>query len=464
MVQMKEKFSYKRRKNFGPNEGKMLRFFQYSFKIKEKVRIMKRRYKARIADKVLKRKLLGKGAVLIEGAKWCGKTTTAEQVAGSVLYMADPEWIGQNLSLVEIDPKRLLRGKTPRLIDEWQIAPKLWDAVRFEVDHRDELGQFILTGSAVPVTSKEIYHTGTGRFAWLKMRPMSLYESEDSTGEVSLKELFDDPDQIAGENQLDINQLAYLVCRGGWPRASDLPAEVSLEQAVDYYDAVVRSDISRADGITKNPERVMWLMRSYARNQGSQASNALICKDIKANEAEDINVDTVNTYIQALKKIFVIEEMEAWNPNLRSKTAIRTSNTRYFVDPSIAVAALGIGPQDLINDLRTFGLFFETLCIRDLRVFADALNGKVYHYRDKTELECDAVVHLRNGSYGLIEIKLGGDKLIKEGVETLKKLRGKLDTSKMKNPSFMMILVGVGKYAYKRNDGIFVVPLGCLKD
>ncbi|MEY8258592.1 DUF4143 domain-containing protein [Erysipelotrichaceae bacterium 66-17] len=425
---------------------------------------MKRRYKARIADKVLKRKLLGKGAVLIEGAKWCGKTTTAEQVAGSVLYMADPEWIGQNLSLVEIDPKRLLRGKTPRLIDEWQIAPKLWDAVRFEVDHRDELGQFILTGSAVPVTSKEIYHTGTGRFAWLKMRPMSLYESEDSTGEVSLKELFDDPDQIAGENQLDINQLAYLVCRGGWPRASDLPAEVSLEQAVDYYDAVVRSDISRADGIAKNPERVMWLMRSYARNQGSQASNALICKDIKANEAEDINVDTVNTYIQALKKIFVIEEMEAWNPNLRSKTAIRTSNTRYFVDPSIAVAALGIGPQDLINDLRTFGLFFETLCIRDLRVFADALNGKVYHYRDKTELECDAVVHLRNGSYGLIEIKLGGDKLIEEGVETLKKLRDKLDTSKMKNPSFMMILVGVGKYAYKRNDGIFVVPLGCLKD
>lgn len=425
---------------------------------------MKRRYKARIADKVLKRKLLGKGAVLIEGAKWCGKTTTAEQVAGSVLYMADPEWIGQNLSLVEIDPKRLLKGKTPRLIDEWQIAPKLWDAVRFEVDHRDELGQFILTGSAVPVTSKEIYHTGTGRFAWLKMRPMSLYESEDSTGEVSLKELFDDPDQIAGENQLDINQLAYLVCRGGWPRASNLPAEVSLEQAVDYYDAVVRSDISRADGIAKNPERVMRLMRSYARNQGSQASNALICKDIKANEAEDINVDTVNTYIQALKKIFVIEEMEAWNPNLRSKTAIRTSNTRYFVDPSIAVAALGIGPQDLINDLRTFGLFFETLCIRDLRVFADALNGKVYHYRDKTELECDAVVHLRNGSYGLIEIKLGGDKLIKEGVETLKKLRGKLDTSKMKNPSFMMILVGVGKYAYKRNDGIFVVPLGCLKD
>ncbi len=441
-----------------------MRIFQYSFKIKEKVRIMKRRYKARIADKVLKRKLLGKGAVLIEGAKWCGKTTTAEQVAGSVLYMADPEWIGQNLSLVEIDPKRLLRGKTPRLIDEWQIAPKLWDAVRFEVDHRDELGQFILTGSAVPVTSKEIYHTGTGRFAWLKMRPMSLYESEDSTGEVSLKELFDDPDQIAGENQLDINQLAYLVCRGGWPRASDLPAEVSLEQAVDYYDAVVRSDISRADGIAKNPERVMRLMRSYARNQGSQASNALICKDIKANEAEDINVDTVNTYIQALKKIFVIEEMEAWNPNLRSKTAIRTSNTRYFVDPSIAVAALGIGPQDLINDLRTFGLFFETLCIRDLRVFADALNGKVYHYRDKTELECDAVVHLRNGSYGLIEIKLGGDKLIEEGVETLKKLRDKLDTSKMKNPSFMMILVGVGKYAYKRNDGIFVVPLGCLKD
>ena len=296
------------------------------------------------------------------------------------------------------------------------------------------------------------------------MRPMSLYESLDSTGEVSLKALFETPEQIEGENSLDLNQLAFLVCRGGWPRATDLKGEVALEQAFDYYDAVVKSDISRADGITRNPERVKRLMRSYARNQGSQATNTLLKDDIMANDAESLDTDTVYSYINALQKIFVIEEMEAWNPNLRSKTAIRTSNTRYFVDPSIAVAALGLGPQDLIGDLNTFGLFFETMCIRDLRVFADALNGKVYHFRDKTGLECDAVVHLRNGSYGLIEVKLGGDKLIEEGADNLKTLKNKIDITKMKAPSFLMVLIGVGDYAYKRQDGVYVVPIGCLKD
>ena len=296
------------------------------------------------------------------------------------------------------------------------------------------------------------------------MRPMSLYESLDSTGEVSLKALFETPEQIEGENSLDLNQLAFLVCRGGWPRATDLKGEVALEQAFDYYDAVVKSDISRADGITRNPERVKRLMRSYARNQGSQATNTLLKDDIMANDAESLDTDTVYSYINALQKIFVIEEMEAWNPNLRSKTAIRTSNTRYFVDPSIAVAALGLGPQDLIGDLNTFGLLFETMCIRDLRVFADALNGKVYHFRDKTGLECDAVVHLRNGSYGLIEVKLGGDKLIEEGAENLKILKDKIDITKMKSPSFLMVLIGVGDYAYKRPDGVYVVPIGCLKD
>ena len=296
------------------------------------------------------------------------------------------------------------------------------------------------------------------------MRPMSLYESLDSTGEVSLKALFETPEQIEGENSLDLNQLAFLVCRGGWPRATELKGEVALEQAFDYYDAVVKSDISRADGITRNPERVKRLMRSYARNQGSQATNTLLKDDIMANDAESLDTDTVYSYINALQKIFVIEEMEAWNPNLRSKTAIRTSNTRYFVDPSIAVAALGLGPQDLIGDLNTFGLFFETMCIRDLRVFADALNGKVYHFRDKTGLECDAVVHLRNGSYGLIEVKLGGDKLIEEGAENLKTLKNKIDITKMKAPSFLMVLIGVGDYAYRRQDGVYVVPIGCLKD
>lgn len=421
-------------------------------------------YKERIADKLLKRRLQGKGAVLIEGPKWCGKTTTAEQLAESILYMDDPESIHQNLTLAEIDPKRLLNGKTPRLIDEWQLAPKLWDTVRFEVDHRNDLGQFILTGSSVPASSEHIHHTGTGRFSWLLMRPMSLYESLESTGDVSLSELFNSPDQISGENHLDINKLAFVVCRGGWPRATDLKNEIALDQAFDYYDAVVHSDISKVDGVTRNPERVKRLMRSYARNQGSQATNKLLCDDISANESDNIDSDTVSSYINALKRIFVIEEMEAWNPNLRSKTAIRTSNTRYYIDPSIAAAALGLGPQDLLSDLRTFGLLFETMCIRDLRVFADVLNGNVYHFRDKTDLECDAVIHLRNGSYGLIEIKLGGESLIEEGVATLKKLNGKLDTSKMKKPSFLMILTGIGNYAYRRSDGIYVVPIGCLKD
>ncbi len=423
-----------------------------------------KKYKARIADEILKKRLQGKGAVLIEGPKWCGKTTTAEQVAGSILYMADPEKEEQNLTMAEINPKRLLKGEIPRLIDEWQIAPKLWDAVRFEVDHRDEFGQFILTGSSVPASYEHIHHTGTGRFSWVLMRPMSLYESLDSTGEVSLKTLFETPNQIDGENALDLNRLAFLVCRGGWPRATDLEGELALEQAFDYYDAVVKSDISRADGISRNPERVKRLMRSYARNQGAQVSNTLICKDIAVNEAETFDGDTVYSYINALKKIFVIEEMEAWNPNLRSKTAIRTSNTRYFVDSSIAAAALGLGPQDLMEDLNTFGLLFETMCIRDLRVFADVLNGNVYHFRDKTGLECDAVLHLRDGTYGLVEIKLGGDKLIEEGAENLKKLGNKIDTTKMKSPAFLMVLIGVGNYAYRRQDGVYVVPIGCLKD
>lgn len=423
-----------------------------------------KRYKARIADGILEKKLAGKGAVLIEGPKWCGKTTTAEQMAGSVLYMDDPERVQQNLTMAEINPRRLLHGEAPRLIDEWQLAPKLWDAVRFEVDHRDELGQFILTGSAVPADFEEIHHTGTGRISWLLMRPMSLWESLDSTGEVSLKELFKAPEQIDGENRLDIERLAFLACRGGWPRATELKGEVALEQAFDYYDAIVRSDISRVDGVAKNPERVKRLMRSYARNQGSQAANTVICDDIRTNDAESIDTDTVYSYINALKKIFVVEDMAAWNPNLRSKTAIRTSDTRYFIDPSIATAALGLGPGDLINDLNTFGLIFETMCVRDLRIYADALNGNVYHFRDKTELECDAVVHLRNGEYGLVEIKIGGDKLINEGAENLKKLDKKIDTTKMKAASFLMVLTGTGDYAYKRPDGVYVVPVGCLKE
>lgn len=421
-------------------------------------------YKKRIADDILKRKLEGKGAVLIEGPKWCGKTTTAEQVAASVLYMDDPEKKAQNITMAELSPKRLLAGETPRLIDEWQLAPKLWDAIRFEVDHRGEMGQFVLTGSAVPADTKEIAHTGTGRFTWLTMRPMSLYESGDSTGQVSLRELFQGADDVVGESDIDLDRLAFLTCRGGWPQAIDMRDEIALDQAVDYYDAVVNSDINRADGVQKNPERVKRLMRSYARNQGTQIANTVIAEDVSGSGVISMSDETTAQYIDALRKIFVVEDMPAWNPNLRSKAAIRTLDTRYFVDPSIAAAALGIGPEDLLNDLNTFGFIFETLGVRDLRVFADALNGTVYHYRDKDGLECDAVVHLRNGAYGLIEIKLGGDRLIEEGAKSLLTLSGKLDTVKMKQPSFLMVLTGTGDYAYRRTDGVFVVPIGCLKD
>ena len=421
-------------------------------------------YRKRIADMILLRKLEGKGAVLIEGPKWCGKTTTAEQIAASVLYMDDPQTKEQNITMAGLNPKRLLAGETPRLIDEWQLAPKLWDAVRFEVDHRHELGQFVLTGSAVPVDTKEITHSGTGRFTWMTMRPMSLYESGDSTGEVSLRELFGSPETIDGTATIDLDRLAFLICRGGWPQAVELRDEIALDQSMDYYDAVVHSDINRADGVSKNPERVKRLMRSLARNQGQQIANTVIAEDIKANDGTTIEDETVASYISALRKIFVVEDMPAWNPNLRSKTAIRSADTRYYVDPSIAVAAIGAGPNDLIADLKTMGFLFETLCVRDLRVFADALNGEVYHYRDKNGLECDAVVHLRNGSYGLIEIKLGGDKLIEEGADSLKILRDKLDPVKMKPPSFLMVLTGLGDYAYRRKDGVYVVPIGCLKD
>lgn len=421
-------------------------------------------YRARIVDDMLKDKLESKGAVVIEGPKWCGKTTTAMQVAGSILRMDEPSKRETNIQMSEIDPGRLLKGNAPRLIDEWQIAPKLWDAARYEVDTRGEEGQFILTGSAVPIESKEITHSGTGRFTWLMMRPMSLFESGDSTGEVSLNQLFENPNVIDGMNNLSIEKLAFLICRGGWPHAVGMKEKPALLQAEDYYEAVIKSDINRADGVSKNPERVKRLMRSFARNQGTQISNTMLRDDIISNDTESLNEDTIASYINALKNIFVVEDMPAWNPNLRSKTSIRTSDTRYYVDPSIAVAALGIGPKDLINDLNTMGLLFETLCVRDLRVYAESIGGNVLHYRDKSGLECDTVIHLKNGRYGLAEIKLGGQTFIEDAAENLKSLSNKIDTSKMPAPSFLMIVIGIGEFAYKREDGIFIVPIGCLEN
>lgn len=421
-----------------------------------------KKYKIRIADKILQKKLDAKGAVLIEGAKWCGKTTTASQIAKSILSMQNPEEKEQNIRLAELSPSRLLNGKTPRLIDEWQLAPKLWDAVRFEVDKRDEFNQFILTGSAIPADLKEITHTGTGRISRMLMRPMSLFESQESNGSVSLSELFSGKTNIDGENTIDIDELAFLICRGGWPKAIDLKQNIALSQAIDYYDAVVNSDISRVDNIERNPERAKRLLRAYARSIGTQTKLTSLSDDV--NEDNNLGTNpTIYNYINALQKIFVLEDSHAWNPNLRSKTAIRTTDTRYFTDPSIAAAALGLGPNDLIDDIKTMGFFFENLCIRDLRVYADSLDGTIYHYRDKNGLECDAVIHLRNGAYGLIEIKLGGDKAIEEGKYTLNKLAENIDYNLMKKPSFKMIITGTGKYAYKDGD-TFIVPIGCLKD
>lgn len=421
-------------------------------------------YKKRIADKLLKYRLEEVGAVLIEGPKWCGKTTTAEQQAKSVLYMADPDQQNTYLEMADLRIKMLLKGDVPRLIDEWQIVPQIWDAVRYEVDHRREEGQFILTGSAVPASTEKIHHSGTGRFAWMTMRPMSLWESEESTGEVSIEQLFKGKTDVEGYNKLKLEDIAFLVCRGGWPSAIGKNPRAALRQAYDYYDAVVKSDVSRVDEVSRNSERTKLLLRSYARSQGGQVSISAIRQDMKDNDDETLADKTIQNYIGALKKIFVIEDMPAWNPNLRSKTAIRAAETRYFVDPSIAVASLGLGPDDLMNDLETFGLLFETLCVRDLRVYADSVDGSVYHYRDKNGLECDAVLHLRNGSYGLIEIKLGGAQAIEKGVDTLTSLVSKIDTTKMKAPSFLMVLTAVGDYAYQRKDGVYVVPIGCLKD
>ena len=420
-------------------------------------------YRKRVFDPLLGRKLEGIGAVLIEGPKWCGKTTSAEQQAASVLYMNDPKTFRRNLQLADTDPQKLLEGATPRLIDEWQEAPKLWDAIRFEVDHRGADGLFILTGSAVPADMSEVHHTGTGRIARMQMRTMSLWESGESSGDVSLISLFSGAAQNAAVAEMSLYELAFSVCRGGWPRAVMQKPSVCLDRAYDYLNAIVNDDISRVDGIRRDPERARRLMRSYARFQGSQASLSKIREDVVAGSDGTFDEKTLNSYLHALRMMFVIEDMPAWNANLRSKAAIRTSDTRYFTDPSIAVAAMGLGPKDLLNDLNTFGFLFEALCVRDLRVYAQANNGLVYHYRDSDNLECDAVVHLRNGDYGLVEIKLGGDKLIEEGAKSLKKLHEKLDTDRIHEPSFMMVLTGVGGYAYRRSDGIWVVPVTGLR-
>ena len=434
---------------------------------------MNHAYKSRIADVVLADKLSYMVAVLVRGPKWCGKTTTCEQVAKSAIYLDDPELMTQYQDYAAINVKDLLRGEQPRLIDEWQLAPQFWDAVRYEVDHSPGFGHFILTGSSVPPETdanakpeiRKIHHTGTGRIAKMTMRTMILFESGDSSGEVSIGALLrGEPFSSAKAKPIRLEDVAFLSCRGGWPVATLMESRRrALRYAHEYYVSVTESDISRVDGVPRDPDRVKKLMRSYARLQGTQAKISAIREDIRAHDSGDMGDNAVREYLNALRRIFVVEDLPAWSPALRSKSAVRTSDTRYFIDPSIVAVSLGAKPEDLLADLRTFGFVFETLAIRDLRVYSDALGGDVRHYLDRNGLECDAVISDEDGNYGLVEIKLGGEPLIEKGADALNKLALKIDTGRMKPPAFKMVLTAVGDYAHTRKDGIVVCPIGALK-
>lgn len=417
------------------------------------------KYLTRVADDILSFKLESKGAVLIQGPKWCGKTTTALQQASSVIYLQDSATRADIELRGSIDNSFILDGATPRLIDEWQDMPELWDQVRMEVDRRDDFGQFMLTGSAVPADLSKIRHTGTGRFARLLLRPMSLLESGDSTGQISVDKLFagEFVEASSGKNTT-LEHIAFLLCRGGWPKALGVRDKVALVQAIEYFDGIAESDISRASNVSRSADLAKLIMKSYARNVGSQISYEEILRDIEINAGTACSLNTLKAYIEDLRKIFVIEDCPAWNPNLRSRTAIRTADTRYFMDPSVAAAALFAGPEALVDDTSTMGLLFENLAIRDLRIYASAIGGEVRHYRDRNGLECDAVIVLPSGKFGLVEIKLGGAKLIKDGIATL----SKLDELLKEKPAFKMILTAVGDEAFRVENGIMVVPITML--
>ena len=421
-----------------------------------------KKYYPRIADKILEEALESAGAVLIEGPKWSGKTWTAAKKSKSILYMQDPDTRESNIQAASVKPSLLLKGEKPRLIDEWQVAPVLWDSVRHEVDMRGEEGQFILTGSATPIIDKQISHTGTGRFSRIKMRPMSLFESNESTGEISLKELFEKYNNIGLTSNIEIEGIAKAIVRGGWPASVTSKPESASKRAQDYVNSIVQFDVSRVDGIEKNPNKMFALLRSLSRNISTEANYSVLIKDMEGGENESITRPTIQSYLNVLQRLFVVEDLEAWNPSIRSATPLRVSPKRQFVDPSIATATLGITHEHLLLDFNTFGYLFESLCIRDLRIYAEALGGKVSHYRDKSGLECDVVVVLRDGRWGAVEIKLGSNEFDK-AAKNLRKLSEVIDHKKMNKPSFLMILTGT-KFGYKRDDGVLIVPIGCLKD
>ena len=367
-----------------------------------------------------------------------------------------------NILAASIKPSLLLKGEVPRLIDEWQVAPVLWDAVRHEVDLRGVEGQFILTGSATPLLDERISHSGTGRISRLRMRPMSLFESKESSGEVRLKSLFDQESFAGSMIDLEIEGIARAIVRGGWPASVTSVSESSVKRAQDYVDSIVQFDVSRVDGSEKNPTKMFALLRSLSRNISTEASYSVLIQDMEGGERESISRPTVQSYLNVLERLFVVEDLEAWNPSIRSATPLRATPKRQLVDPSIATAALGINDERLLSDFPTFGFLFESLCIRDLRIYSGALGGKVYHYRDKNGLECDAVIVLRDGRWGAVEIKLGSHEFDK-AAKNLISLSQKIDVTKMNKPSFLMILTGT-KLGYRREDGIYVVPIGCLRD
>lgn len=426
---------------------------------------MRAEYKKRVVDEILDFYLESMGAVLIEGPKWCGKTRTGEEHAKSVVKLQDPDNVDKYRAAIKAKPSILLEGPTPRLIDEWQDFPVLWNAVRYLVDERGKDGQFILTGSAVPCEGKKDEtsprHTGTGRIVRMRMRPMSLWESGESTGEISLSALFDGAGEASGRSSIGVDEIAHLVCRGGWPQAvlAKTPRAAYMKSS-SYVDEVVHEDVHRVDGVERNPDRVRNLLKSLARNISTMATNETILQDLKANDSS-ISEKTLSSYLNALRKIFLVEDVPAWSPSLKSRLAIRSAMKRQFVDPSVATAVLGATPRRLLNDFRSFGSFFESLCVRDVRVYAQTLDGEVRHYRDQTGLEADMIVALKDGRWGAVEVKLGaGD--IDSAAVGLKKLSAKVDVGRMGHPSFLMILTGTD-LGYTRDDGVVVCPLGCLK-
>ena len=427
-------------------------------------------YRKRLVDDELELILKISGAVDIRGPKWCGKTTTALQKAESVVYMDDEISGAENIDIAKVFPEKLLQGAVPRLIDEWQLCPSIWDSVRREIDKRDDFGQFILTGSSTPMTKKDeegrhksaTMHTGFGRIAKLTMRTMSLYESGDSSGKVSISQLFDNPEPIYEETDKDLEETAYLVCRGGWPaslKITDHNAATKLPQLL--LNELIDEDIPRLSDVRKPRAEILRLLRSYSRAESSQASIASMQNDMLKGSGGSFDPETLSRYLEILQRLYIIEELDAWNPNLRSKAAIQTSPTRHFTDPSLAAAALGAGPGALMQDKNTFGLLFEGMAVRDLRIYAEYNRGGLHHYRDNTGLEADAVIQLDDGRWAPVEIKLFSPDRIDEGAANLLRLVNKIDMEKMPAPSFMMV-VTAGRKAYRRTDGVYVVPLSLL--